>query len=244
LNTSAHYRTLPFCDASLSVEARVAYALSKMTKAEKIGMLGTNNPPIAALGVPAYGWWSEATSGASSGRKTQTTKFAYPITTGMAFNRSLWYATGAHIGGEARALMNAGESFSTFWAPVINLAREPRWGRNIETPGEDPYLSGEYATSFVKGMQHSDDGHLLTSACCKHYVANEMDGTAERDGEVEDRQRVDSNVTLQDLLDSYMVPFQACVEKGQVSGLMCSYVTSLHCVFPTTAVCPKTRSYG
>ena len=72
-------------------------------------------------------------------------------------------------------------------------------------------------------MQYSSDGHLLSSACCKHYVANEMDGTAERDGEVEDRQHVDSNVTLQDLLDSYMPPFQACVERGKVSGLMCSY---------------------
>jgi len=87
---------------------------------------------------------------------------------------------------------------------------QPRWGRNIETPGEDPYHSGEYATSFVQGMQYSSDGHLLTSACCKHYVANSMDGTAERDGEVEDRQHVDSNITLQDLMDSYMPSFQAC----------------------------------
>ena len=49
--------------------------------------------------------------------------------------------------------MNAGNAFSTFWAPVINLAREPRWGRNIECPGEDPYLSGEYSVSFVHGLE-------------------------------------------------------------------------------------------
>jgi len=68
-----------------------------------------------------------------------TTKFAFPITTGMSFNRTLWKATGAQIGREARALMNAGKAYSTFWAPVVNLAREPRWGRNIEVPSEDPF---------------------------------------------------------------------------------------------------------
>ncbi len=64
---------------------------------------------------------------------------------GMSFNRTLWKLTGRQIGREARALMNAGNGYSTFWAPVVNLAREPRWGRNIETPGEDPFLTGQYA---------------------------------------------------------------------------------------------------
>ena len=63
----------------------------------------------------------------------------------MSFNRTLWKLTGRQIGREARALMNAGNGYSTFWAPVVNLAREPRWGRNIETPGEDPFLTGQYA---------------------------------------------------------------------------------------------------
>ena len=66
--------------------------------------------------------------------------------------------------------MNLGKAGSDFWAPVVNLARDGRWGRNIETPGEDPYVSGEYATNFVKGFQESnvDDDHILASACCKH----------------------------------------------------------------------------
>ena len=105
---------------------------------------GPSLPPshVSSLGPfshcrrPLCSWWSEASTGVASGRNTQTTKFAFPITTGMSFNRTLWYATGNQIGREARAMMNAGNGFSTFWAPVINLAREPRWGRNIETPGE------------------------------------------------------------------------------------------------------------
>jgi beta-D-xylosidase 4 len=62
---------------------------------------------------------------------------------------------------------------------------------------------------------------MLTN--CVHPVANSMDGTTEADGEHHDRNHVDSIVPMQDLIDSYMLPFQACVEKGRVSGLMCSY---------------------
>eukprot|EP00966_Prymnesium_polylepis_P165406 3824119-Prymnesium_polylepis.1 len=75
--------------------------------------------------------------------------------------------------------MNVGDAWSTFWAPVINLAREPRWGRNLETPGEDPYMSGEYAAAWVQGFEHSPDdpSHIQASACCKHYVANSMESS-------------------------------------------------------------------
>ncbi|KAH8056252.1 xylan 1,4-beta-xylosidase [Aureococcus anophagefferens] len=205
---NATFEALPFCDATLAIDLRAADAVSRMTIPEKIDALDTKTGPIASLGLPAYNWWSEASSGVMGSRPT--TKFAYPITTAMSFNRTLWRATGAAIGREARALMNAGAAYSTYWAPVVNLAREPRWGRNIEVPGEDPYLTGEYATEFA-------------SACCKHYVANELENTRQPDGEQWDRQHVDSNVTQRDLVDSYMVPFQACVEKGKVSSLMCSY---------------------
>ena len=104
-------------------------------------------------------------------------------------------------------------------APIL------RQGRNIEVPSEDPYHSGEYAEYFVKGMEQSPDdpGHIQASACCKHYVANSMDGSTEV-GVHHDRNHYDANITQQDLLDSYMLPFQACVEKGRVSGLMCRHV--------------------
>lgn len=92
---------------------------------------------------------------------------------------------------------------------MINLARDPRWGRNLETPGEDPYLTGEYAVSFVRGFQESpaDPGHVKASACCKHFVANSMDGSTV-DGVEHDRNEFDATVTTQDLIDSYMRPFQ------------------------------------
>ena len=118
--------------------------------------------------------------------------------------------------------MNAGEAYSTLWTPVVNLARDPRWGRNVEVPGEDPFLTGEYAVEFIRGLQHEEGGFLQASACCKHFVANELEKTTQLDGEEWDRRHDNAQVTERDLLDSYFPPFEACVKAG-VSGLMCSY---------------------
>jgi pre-mRNA-splicing factor SYF2/beta-D-xylosidase 4 len=87
----------------------------------------------------------------------------------------------------------------------------------------------EYAVQFTQGMQESpdDDRYIQASACCKHFIANTMEATTQPNGESENRGSVNSNVTQQDLLDSYMPAFQACVEKGKVTGLMCSCTSLL-----------------
>jgi len=217
------FKSQRWCDTTLTIDERVEDMLSRMDlKTEKIPNLDTTGAAIPSLGLNQYNWWEEASSGVSNNH--ETTKFAFPITTGMSFNRTLWQLTGRQIGHEARALMNAGQAGSTFWAPVINLAREPRWGRNIEVPGEDPYHVGEYAEWFVKGFEQApeDEEHIQASACCKHYAANSMEHTTEG-GQTHTRHDFSANITQQDLVDSYLLPFQACVEKAQVSGLMCSY---------------------
>ena len=108
----------PWCNASLPIDLRVADMLARMDlKTEKVPNLNTEPPAIKSLGLNAYNWWSEASSGVMS--DSQTTKFAFPITTGMSFNRTLWRATGRQIAHEARALMNVGKADSTFWAPVM-----------------------------------------------------------------------------------------------------------------------------
>jgi beta-glucosidase-like glycosyl hydrolase len=156
----------------------------------------------------------------------ETTKFAFPITMGMSFNRTMWKKSGQQIGREARALRNLGQTGSTFWAPVINLAREPRWGRNIEVgtrcarvvpgptvpptsatlqvPGEDPFHVGEYAEGYVTGFQQAEEDptHLLASACCKHYAANSMDNSTVA-GETHTRHDFSAAITQQDLVDTY-----------------------------------------
>ena len=92
------------------------------------------------------------------------------------------------------------DRYGTYWAPVINVARDPRWGRNLEAAGEDPTVTGQYAISFVTGFQSAPEAPQLlqASACCKHFVANELEawnGT--------DRYHFDANVTAQDLADTF-----------------------------------------
>lgn len=114
----------------------------------------------------------------------------------------------------------------TFWAPNINIFRDPRWGRGQETPGEDPLVVGKYAVSYVRGVQGDSfeggklkvGGRLQASACCKHFTAYDLDNwkSVTRFG-------FDARVSEQDLADTYQPPFKSCVQQGQASGIMCAY---------------------
>lgn len=85
---------------------------------------------------------------------------------------------------EARAMYNLGRAGLTFWSPNVNVVRDPRWGRTIETPGEDPFVVGLYAVNYVRGLQDiegqentSDPNSrpLKISACCKHFSAYDIE---------------------------------------------------------------------
>jgi beta-glucosidase-like glycosyl hydrolase len=181
IEAGSKFAALPFCNYTLAIDVRAADAVARLSLTEKINSLGTNADALPSPGLNAYNWWSEATHGIShvrDGASSSTpseTNFALPITTAGSFNRSLWKATGKQIGVEARAFMNAGNAYSTYWAPVINLVRDPRWGRNIETPGEDPVVNGAYATEFTKGFQEgygsSPSPYLKASVTVKHWAA-------------------------------------------------------------------------
>ena len=80
---------LPWCDDKLPIDARVKDMVGRIPLKEKLPLLDTGGSPVPSLGLSSYNWWSEASTGVASGRNTQTTKFAFPITTGMAFNRTL-----------------------------------------------------------------------------------------------------------------------------------------------------------
>lgn len=114
-----------------------------------------------------------------------------------------------------RAFHNAGNSGLTFWSPNINIFRDPRWGRGQETPGEDPYLNSEYARQFVGGFQGDEKqiGFIKASACCKHFAAHSIE---------EGRNSFDAVVTEQDMADTYLPAFKACIEKN-VTSIMTAY---------------------
>ncbi|XP_020579311.1 probable beta-D-xylosidase 7 [Phalaenopsis equestris] len=222
----------PFCNVNLPTERRVDDLIARLTLAEKISQLVDRAPPIPRLGLPGYKWWSEALHGISdagrgihyNGSISSGTSFPQVILTAASFNPLLWYRIGEAIGTEARALYNAGQAEGlTFWAPNINIFRDPRWGRGQETPGEDPLMASKYAVSYVRGVQgYSYGGEggagLKASACCKHFTAYDLDRW---NGVL--RYSFNAKISVQDLEDTYQPPFKSCVEQGHASGIMCSY---------------------
>ncbi|PQP96150.1 putative beta-D-xylosidase 7 [Prunus yedoensis var. nudiflora] len=225
----------PFCKTALPINQRVQDLVSRLTLDEKISQLVNSAPPIPRLGIPSYEWWSEALHGVADvgkginlyGTISNATSFPQVILTAASFNEHLWYRIGQVIGTEARALYNAGQATGmTFWAPNINIFRDPRWGRGQETPGEDPLVVGKYAVSYVRGVQGDSfeggklkvGGRLQASACCKHFTAYDLDNwkSVTRFG-------FDARVSEQDLADTYQPPFKSCVQQGQASGIMCAY---------------------
>jgi hypothetical protein len=163
------------CDASAALDDRAADIVARLSLADKIAALGTGTPRLPSIALPSYQWWSEATHGISGPGVGYDSQFpagsntALPITTSCSFNRSLWHATGNQIAREGRIFRNHGLAASTFWTPVINIVRDPRWGRNLESAGEDPFVSGEYAVNFIQGFEHAKETSypLQASACCE-----------------------------------------------------------------------------
>ncbi|OAY62546.1 putative beta-D-xylosidase 2 [Ananas comosus] len=224
-----------YCNSSLGYAERVRDLVGRMTLVEKIANLGDRAQGAARIGLPKYGWWSEALHGvASTGHATYfgdvvpaATSFPNVILTAAAFNETLWKAIAQAISTEGRAMYNLGHTGLTFWSPNINVARDPRWGRVLETPGEDPYTVGRYSVNFVRGMQDvqgsetTDDPHtrpLKVSTCCKHYAAYDLDnwfGVTRFD--------FDSRVTQQDMVETFIRPFETCVREGDSSSIMCSF---------------------
>ncbi|CAN0922632.1 Probable beta-D-xylosidase 7 [Linum grandiflorum] len=225
---------LPFCNPKLPIRERAIDLVSRLTLDEKISQLVNTAAAIPRLDIPAYEWWNEALHGVGwvgrgihfNGTISKATSFPQVILTAASFDSYQWYRIGQVIGKEARALYNSGQASGlTFWAPNINIFRDPRWGRGQETPGEDPFITGKYAVSYVRGVQgdtfHGDGklkGHLQASACCKHFTAYDLENW-----KGVNRFIFDARVTQQDMADTYQPPFQSCVKEGRASGIMCAY---------------------
>ena len=149
-------------DPKAPMEKRADDLLSRMTLEEKISQLMNDSVAIPRLDVPAYNWWNESLHGvARAGRAT-----VFPETIGMAatWDTDLIHRVSSTISDEARAKYNEfvrrGKRYISegliFWPPNINLFRDPRWGRGMETYGEDPFLTGKMGVAFIKGMQGDD----------------------------------------------------------------------------------------
>src|ERR1035437_10298058 len=202
----------PYKDPQLPMERRASDLLSHMTLDEKISQLMNASPAVERLGIPAYNWWNEALHGvARAGRAT-----VFPEAIGLAatWDQKLMLRVATAISDEGRAKHNEFVRRGkrniyqglTFWSPNINLFRDPRWGRGMETYGEDPYLTGKMAVQFIRGLQGNDPKYLKTVATAKHFAVHS--------GPESERHTFDAIVSEQDLRQTYLPQFEMAIKDG------------------------------
>ncbi|XP_046328654.2 probable beta-D-xylosidase 5 [Haliotis rufescens] len=219
----------PFRNTSLSWSDRVDDLVSRLSIDEiqhqmARGGAGTNGtPPIPRLGIKPYSWNTECLRGdVGAGNAT-----GFPQALGLAasFSPRLVFQIGEATGVEVRAKYNNysrnglhGKHMGvSCFSPVINIVRDPRWGRNQETYGEDPFQSGVLADSFVRALQGNDTRYVRANAGCKHFAA--YDGP---ENIPISRLKFDAKVSERDLRTTFLPAFRACVKAGTYS-VMCSY---------------------
>jgi beta-D-xylosidase 4 len=140
-----------------------------------------------------------------------------PILMAAAFDDDLIERVGTLIGTEARAYGNANHSGIDFWTPNINPYKDPRWGRGSETPGEDTVRLKGYVAALLRGLE-GDKAQRRIIATCKHFAANDLESW----GNVT-RHNFDAKISMQDLAEYYLQPFQQCARDSKVGSFMCSY---------------------
>ncbi len=197
---------MPFMDTSLTPEQRAKDLVSRMTLEEKASQLVNQARAIPRLHVPGYDWWSESLHGVAV---NGTTEFPEPIGLGATFDPKAIHEMAVAISTEGRikhaqALKANGGSSNIFqgldfWAPNINIFRDPRWGRGQETYGEDPYLTARLGVAFVKGMQGDDPKYYRVISTPKHFAVHS--------GPEPTRHFADVDVSKHDELDTYMPAF-------------------------------------
>jgi beta-glucosidase len=210
-------KSLPFRDSSVTTEKRIDDLLSRMTVDEKISQMVNTSPAIERLGIPKYEWWNECVHGVMG---TDVTVFPQAIGLAATWNTDLMGNVAVAISDEARAVYepNGGSAFGrgglTYWSPVVNMARDPRWGRTQECYGEDPYLVSKLGVAFVKGLQGNDPKYLKVIATPKHYAANNE----------EYRRHSGSSEVPEEVLREYYLPqFKACIVEGKAYSIMGAY---------------------
>ncbi|HVN19942.1 MAG TPA: glycoside hydrolase family 3 C-terminal domain-containing protein [Dongiaceae bacterium] len=211
---------LPYKNPKLQPEERAADLVHRMTLEEKASQLVNQARAIPRLGVPAYDWWSEALHGVAT---DGTTEFPEPVGLAATFDtpRIHEMATAIGIEGRIKHAQNERAGHSNifegldFWAPNVNIFRDPRWGRGQETYGEDPFLTGRMAVAFVTGMQGDDPHYYRVISTPKHYAVHS--------GPEPTRHFTDVDISKHDQLDTYLPGFRAAVVEGHAGSVMCAY---------------------
>lgn len=212
------YRT-----TSLAPEKRAELLLKELTLEEKVALMMDSSQPVERLGIKPYNWWNEALHGVA--RAGLATVFPQPIGMAASFSPETVYEVFDAVSDEARAKnahyasQGSYERYQglTMWTPTVNIYRDPRWGRGIETYGEDPYLTSRMGVMVVKGLQGTNDGKYdKLHACAKHFAVHSGPEWNRHSFNVED-------LSARDLYETYLPPFEALVKEAGVKEVMCAY---------------------
>ena len=194
--------------------------VNQMTMEEAASQLSYQSPAIERLGIPAYNWWNEALHGVA--RAGMATMFPQAVGMAATFDPELIEQLGDVAATEGRAKYNAASAHGdrdiykglTFWSPNINIFRDPRWGRGQETFGEDPFLTGEIGSAYVRGLQGKGDV-MKAAACAKHFAVHS--------GPEDLRHEFNAEASKKDMAETYLPAFEKLVKEAKVESVMGAY---------------------
>lgn len=200
---------------------RAEELVAQMTLEEKVSQTLHGAAEIERLGIPKYNWWNEALHGIA--RTGTATLFPQAIGLAASFDEELVAEMADIIATEGRAKYNMHVKYGdrdiykglTYWAPNVNIFRDPRWGRGHETYGEDPYLTSRLGVRFIQALQGDDPVYMKAAACAKHFAVHS--------GPEGERHYFNAVASKQDMYETYLPAFKACVQEGKVEAVMGAY---------------------
>ena len=219
-------------DESYSYAERAVDLVSRMTEEEMISQTeGYNSPAISRLGVATYMWWNEALHGYNQegwfGIQTDGSSFPSSYSMGASWDPDIYYREAVQIGAEIRERVKGNRYNLTMFSPTINLARDPRWGRNDEGYGEDPFVTGLLGSAFVNGVEGktytgeyirknaNGEGVKQAGTTIKHYAANNSEKNRYTSGA--------DNVTVREMREYYTRASRIVTKNADVSSVMMAY---------------------
>ncbi len=206
----------PFNDAALPIDERVRDLVSRLTVEEKIGMLTTRQKAVPRLGIGEWHIGAEVARGYVSRRPdSPTTVLPQPIGMSGMFDPDLMEKLGEIAGTEARILNSRDpRTHLMLWGPTVDACRDPRWGRNEESYGEDPYLTGQMSAAYTRGMAGDNPKYMRTIPTLKHFYANNNE---------EKRGSCSANIYPRTKNEYYHEFFRIPIEDGGAYSMMAAY---------------------
>jgi beta-glucosidase len=198
-NIDEQLNSLPFHP---SVKSQYSYPFSKHANA--LNTIQKWFVEETRMGIPVD-FTNEGIHGLNHDRATP---LPAPINIGSTWNKNLVYKAGLMVGREGKAL-----GYTNIYAPILDLARDPRWGRVLETYGEDPFLVAEMGKQMVLGIQENGIASTL-----KHFAAYSMPKGG-RDGNA----RTDPHIAPRELHEIHLYPFKRVIKEAAPMGVMSSY---------------------